>query len=57
MYKLKLKTPYTGERYGIMFMHGEGQTANEYLAMRLKHKGIEVEKHAKKTKGEIGYVE
>lgn len=50
MYRVKLPvheglTPFSGERYGMIFSNGVGETDVEFVAEKLKNKkGYEVEK-------------
>jgi len=42
MYTVKLPVGFTGERYGMVFSGGVGQTNNARIADTLKGKGFEV---------------
>lgn len=42
MYRIKLKIPFNGERFGMMFSNGLGETDVEFTATRLKNKGYDV---------------
>ena len=48
MYKITLPIDLNGERYGIRFFRGAGETDNERIAALMKAKGFEVEQTKEK---------